>query len=287
MADDDLTTIAGLQERHRRVLDLRLGVTTFDALGRADPQAILGATSRIKPRPTIDQIRGWQAEARARALEGGAEAPAWERVATFVLSFEQRALEGRRERQLVVQQTELEREPPPTSWPHWDCGDLCGWLRQNLGGEEPAPVPGPREPEAPGAEESATEGEAGVTAGEAGLHVAGVAVVDSTGRVDLVSEGAPGGRAIDCTPPARLEVRVAGGRTGGEVRVALRFRRPGAPGWNPVPPASTRTGGLAVLDLSPVASGRYDARLVAWAPDGSAEPIGLDLGPLSIHSGGT
>src|SRR5215471_1791419 len=196
MADDDLTSIPSLEERHRRVLHLRLGITTLDALGRADPQAILVATSRIKPRPTIEQIRQWQAEARTRAREDGPEAPTWERVATFVLSFEQRALEGRRERQLVVQRTELEREPPPTSWPHWDCADLCGWLRQNLGGEEPAPVRGPPESEAPDPEESA-----------AGLHFAGVAVVDSTGRVDAVTEGPPGSRAVDFTPPGRLEVR--------------------------------------------------------------------------------
>ena len=176
----------------------------------------------------------------------------------------------------MVQRTELEREPPPTSWPHWDCADLCGWLRQNLGGEEPAPVRGPPESEAPDREESA-----------AGLHFAGVAVVDSTGRVDAVTEGPPGSRAVDFTPPGRLEVRVGGGRPGGEVRVALRFRRPGAPGWNPVPPAASTTGGLAVLDLSPVGAGRYDARLVAWAPDACAEPIGLDLGPLSIRSVGT
>lgn len=121
MAGDDLTSIPGLLDRHRRVLESRLQIATYDALVRADPKAILAAMSRIRsPRPTLAEIRGWQEQALHRQGAAGlGEAPGWSRAASFVLSFEHRQVNGQLERRLVAQQTELEpeQEQPPSSWP--------------------------------------------------------------------------------------------------------------------------------------------------------------------------
>jgi hypothetical protein len=275
MADDDLTSIPGLRDRHRRFLDARLQITTFDALAEADPKAISSAMSRIRPRPKLDDVRGWQEEARRRRdeaqrqPESSAETPGWERAATFVLSFEERHVEGRLERRLAAEQTELEPEQPPSVWPGWDCGWLCEWLQQRVGEVEVTQLPS-----------------AAATVGGGELRFENVAIVDSTGRFDALSEGRLAGQELECRLPGRLEIRVAGAIVGREVRVALRFRHPGQAGWSPQEPTTVPVEGPAELTLSDVVPGEYRARLVAWAPDASAQPIGVELGTLTIRGPG-
>jgi hypothetical protein len=288
MAEDDLTSIPGLRDRHRRFLNARLQITTLDALAGADPQAIFSAMSRIRPRPTLDDVRGWQEKARRRRDKAQrVETPGWERAATFVLSFEQRYVEGPLERRLAAEQTELEPEQPPSLWPGWECGGLCEWLQQRVGEVEPTGQAEPPSPaEASGRAEAPQPPGAAVTGGGGELRFENVAIVDSTGRFGVVSEGRPAGQELGCTLPGRLEIRVAGASPDREVRVALRFRRPGRPGWSPQEPATVPAQGPAELVLSDVAPGQYRARLVAWAPDASAQPIGVELGTLTIRGPG-
>ncbi len=289
MADDDLTSIEGLRDRHRQVLADKLQVTTYEELASADPQAVFDAMSRIRPRPTLQRIRLWQEQAARRRDEAVANGPAWDRAATFVVSFEQREVEGRPERRLVVEQTELEPEQPSSSWPSWDCGGICEWLRQRVGRDDtepevpaeagaPAGPAGPAEPTGPA--EPAVEPPAPAPAAQ--LRIQRAVVVDPSGRVDAVAEGRAAAPALACAIPCRLEVTVAGASPGREVRVALRLRRPGQPGWSPVEPAAVPREGPLRLELPDVSPGRHGARLVAWAPDGSVLPTAVDLPELTI-----
>jgi hypothetical protein len=279
MAGDDLTSIPGLLDRHRRAL-ARLGIDTFEGLADADPKAVAGALSKLKPRPKMDEVRAWQEEANRRRVSAE-EAPGWEPVATFVVSFEQRVVDGRPERRLVAQQAEVETEPPTSVSSGWDCGGICEWLQGQVGAPEPAveaPAPALEKPSQPVA--------APVAVGSRHLRFQNVALVDSTGTFEVVSEGRVMAAELECTLPARLEIQVAG-NPDREVQVALRFSRTGQPRWSPVPPAAVPAQGPLKVDLSEIAAGQYRARLVAWAPDASAEPVGVELGTLKIQAPGS
>ena len=39
----------------------------------------------------------------------------------------------------MAEQTELEVEQPISSWPGWDCMQLCEWLQARVGGAEGTP----------------------------------------------------------------------------------------------------------------------------------------------------
>jgi hypothetical protein len=287
MAEDDLTAIPGLEGRHRRALALRLGITTYDALARADPQEIFTALSRTRPPPTVDEIRNWQSQARRRLDREAAEAPVWDRAASFVISFEQRQVEGVSERRLVAEQTELEPEQPSTSWPGWDYRGLSEWLQERLGGAAPAPEAEVREAATPESVGTPPGAEQGRGRGVIELHLDAVAVVDSSGRVEAVTGGRPTGLDLEGKLPARIEIRVTGGSPGGELRAALRFRRPGRSGWSPQAPITIRSDSTGELELSEASVGHHRARVVAWAPDASAEPTAVDLGDLTIRPAGS
>jgi hypothetical protein len=286
---DNLTAIPGLEERHRRVLAQRLGITTYKVLACADLQEIFDAMSRNRPRPTLDEIREWQIQARRRLERAASEAPGWDRAASFVISFERRQVEGVTERRLVAEQTELEPEQPPSSWPSWDGGGLGDWLQERLSAagstpEAPTPERDAEAPEIAGA--SPGTGREPVTGGRE-LRLETIAVVDSSGRAEAVSRGRPTGVDLEGTLPARMEIRVTGGAPRSELRVALRFSEPGRPRWSPQAPITIQSHRTASLELSEAAVGRYHARVVAWAPDASVAPIGVDLGDLTIRSAGS
>jgi hypothetical protein len=281
---DDLTAIPGLEERHRRALSAKLGITTYNALAQVDPHAVLSAMSKHRPPPTLGEIKSWQDEARRRLRKAAEEVPGWGRSASFMLIFEQRSAEGATERRLVAEQTEQEPEQPPASWPSWDLGGLDDWLRERLsaaapGPEAPEPTPAAQAPEPASALPGAAQEP--VTA-PAELLVHTVTIVDSSGRVEAVAGGRPVGRDLAGTLPGHLEIRVTGGPPGSELLVALRLREPGRPSWSPQAPINMRSSSTADLELSEAAVGRHDARIVAWAPDASAEPTGVDLGSLTI-----
>jgi hypothetical protein len=63
VAGDDLSSISGMEDKHRRAL-ARRQITTLRGLAGADQQVIYRAMGSIKPRPTLSQIAHWQSQAR-------------------------------------------------------------------------------------------------------------------------------------------------------------------------------------------------------------------------------
>lgn len=294
---DNLASIPGLLAKHRSVL-AELQITTFAALARADPQTIVDAMSQIRaPRPSLQLVREWRAHAQ-RIDEGSAaepyevaaaELPDWERAATFVLSFEQRQVEGRSERQLVAQQAEQEVEQAPTSWPTWDTRGVSDWLRHKL-----ADVEADNQASAPQSQRAKAErtpetrpgqppGLSGKSSGRGQLRIRLAAIADKTGRVEVVSDDRLTVQTVTCTVPGRLEVQVAGAQVGRNVHVALRFARTGQPGWSPHEPTTASAGGKATIELTDVPTGRYQARILAWTPTATADHVSVGLGILSIQ----
>jgi hypothetical protein len=286
---DDLTSIPGLLTKHRKVLAEHLQITTNEGLADADPEAISVAMFRFRPRPSPEEVREWQECARRKTEEVTDSPPTWERAATFVLSFEQRQVGGQLERQLVAEQAELEVEQPPASWPTWDCSEICDWLQQRLSDTKSpaqAEVPQPQQAgngSAPYARPGQPPSPATARAGRSQIRIGVVAMVDAKGRAEILLDDRLTARTVECIAPGRLEVTVAGAETGREVRVALRFGRRGQPGWSPHEPAPTSTDGIAELEIPDVATGRYEARILAWTPDASAEPTVAQLGMLSVR----
>jgi hypothetical protein len=75
VAGDDLSSITGMEDKHRRAL-ARRQITTLRDLADADRHVIYRAMGSIKPRPTLSQIGRWQDEARGRLDEAQDEAEA-------------------------------------------------------------------------------------------------------------------------------------------------------------------------------------------------------------------
>ena len=303
---DKLTSIPGLLAKHRKVLADQLQIATSAALARADPQAIIDAMSgQVRPTPSLEKVVEWQEvaqrndegaaaqpdEGAAAESEGvaSAEPPDWERVAAFVLSFEQRQVEGRPERQLVAQQAETEVEQEGTSWPTWDPSGISGWLQQKLadvGGHDQAATPQAQPARAerrPGTGPGHSPGEAGMRSGRGRLRIRLATIADTTGRVQVVSDDQLTAQAVTCTVPGRLEVQVAGAETKRDLQVALHFARTGQPGWSPHEPTTASADGKAKIELTEVPTGQYEARVLAWTPDASAEHAAVGLGILTIR----
>jgi hypothetical protein len=319
---DKLTAILGLLAKHRKVLADRLQIATSAALARGGPQGIIDAMSgQVRPTPSVEKVVERQEFARpndegaaaqpdegaaAKSEEAGAaeseeaaapeseeaaaaEPPDWERVAAFVLSFEQRQVEGRPERQLVAQQAETEAEQEGTSWPTWDPSGLSDWLQQKLadvgGHDQAAPPQGQpaRAERTPETGPGHSPGEAGMRSGRGRLRIRLVTIADTTGRVRVVSDDQLTAQAVTCTVPGRLEVQVAGAETRRDVQVALRFARTGQLGWSPHEPTTASADGTAKIELTEVPTGQYEARVLAWTPDASAEHVAVGLGILTIR----
>ena len=68
MAADDLSSITGMEDKHRRAL-ARRQITTLRGLADADEDVIYRAMGSIKPRPSHNQIAQWQADARSKLVE--------------------------------------------------------------------------------------------------------------------------------------------------------------------------------------------------------------------------
>ena len=68
MAGDDLNSITGMEDKHRRAL-ARRQITTLRDLADADEDVIYRAMGSIKPRPSHNQIAQWQADARSKLVE--------------------------------------------------------------------------------------------------------------------------------------------------------------------------------------------------------------------------
>lgn len=300
MAPDELTSIPGLRDKHVKVLGEQLQVTTLEGLVLTHRQAIHEAMRRLRPRPTLETIAEWQDHARLKLADAPAVSSDWDRAATFVVSFEQRAGDQGVERRHAVEQTEMEPEQPPEVWPGWGCQRICGWMRDRLalsgvqldgdttGAEADAAVARKTPSGAVAADTS------GGTGGEPGsetvagaerprVRINSATLVDDTGRVDVVTDDAvTSTAAAGCASPGRLAVTVTGPAPDREVHVAIRFRRPRVRGQSPEEPIVVRGSGRVEFDLSHVPVGRYDLGLLAWTPDGSAAPTVVVLPGFAI-----
>jgi hypothetical protein len=284
---DELDSIPGLAENHKRVLARKAGITSLRALADADQRAVYTALASIRPRPSLARIAAWQNEARSRLSDAVNDQSAWQTAASFAVIFAQREVDGRWERRLEAEQTEVEPAPEPRQWASWDCGPLCDWMRGQLGpaadeagvadragaAVEPAAV----EPAEPAAA-------AGGAPERARLRIDSVTITDAAHDVDLITAGdlvtaQPG----DLHSPVRMRFTVHGGRAGQQLRAAVWFRCPDGPGWSPQDPVTLPASGQAEFDLSAVPAGGHDVRLLAWATDPGARLAAVSLPRLTFR----
>jgi hypothetical protein len=269
MTMDDLASIPDLQAKHRKVLT-ELGITTRDELAAADAKELSAAMGRMRPRPTLAEVRRWQGAAR-RGAGSRADGSDWERAATFVVSFEQRARGGASERQLVAEQTELEPEQPPRVWPGWDCREICGWMAGRIAAAEQMEAPA-RKDTAPARRTRRQNG------ASAPIHIEVVGLANEAGEVDPISEPRDGVREIlEVSETDRAVIAVGGVNPDQVVLVVVRVQRRGRPGRNVHEPIPHRGLGRVQLPLAGVAVGTHDAKVLAWAPDRSVAAAAVEL----------
>ncbi|HEU5388084.1 MAG TPA: hypothetical protein VFV73_19480 [Streptosporangiaceae bacterium] len=306
---DGLSSIEGLADKHRRVLD-RHHVTDLRGLVQADRRVIYRAMANLRPRPTLELISQWQDEARSMLDELVTDTPDWHTAASFVIVFGQRHHEGAWERRVEVERTEVEPERNPQVWPGWDCVPVCAWMAGQLGQPEAEP-PGqpPTQPsavtEAPLSGEPAAQLSSVLKAPPSGepvtqpsaeplpeppppasrplLRIDSAAFVEAAGRTDVVKAGEliPDLRTR-FTVPVRVVFTVSGARPGSRLQAVARVQRPDAAGWNAQDPVILSSSGHAEFDLSALPAGDHELSLIAWAPDASAKPVSLRLPPITI-----
>jgi hypothetical protein len=312
---DDLSSIPDVQDKHRRVLTEELKITTLRALVHADRRDIHRAMRNLRPRPTLEQIARWQDHARSGLSEAATDQSDWHPAASFAVVFARRQVEdGEWERRLEVERTEVEPEQEGRTWPDWDCRDICGWMRDQLG------VPGSTEPAAGDAfGEAPTTGQpaarrlaaratrasdaepapsrAARARGRGELRIGRVTLIDPGSQVGPVAAGAAGVPPVEVVtakpaaeaPPAapagslRVEITVGGARRGQEIHAVARVLPHGEPGWNPQDPVVIKGTGAASFDLSRLPEGRHEVAVIAWAPDGSIAPATVTLPELTIQ----
>ncbi|HKO28782.1 MAG TPA: hypothetical protein VJU80_15090 [Solirubrobacteraceae bacterium] len=272
MTTGDLASIPDLQDRHRKVLAERLGITTSGELAAADPKDVSAAMRRLRPRPTLAAIARWQDSARESAER--ADGSEWERAATFVVSFEQRERDGSWERQLVAEQTELEPEQPPEVWPGWDCHEICSWMSGRIVPVEPVRAPARKAA-------SARPGRPRQHADPAPIRIDVVGLTSESGEVDLAPKrrtAVP--EALEVSEAGRAVVAVGGVEPDQVVHLVVRVRRPGRPGRNLHKPVVHRGRGRVELPLTRLDVGAHPAKVLAWAPDRSVAAASVRLPTL-------
>ena len=293
MPGDEIDAIPGLEEKHRRALASKLGITSLQALADGDQRAIYNALASFRPRPTPELVEAWQNEARRRLSDAANGRSAWHTAASFAVIFAQRQVDGRWERRLEAEQTEVEPAPEPRQWATWDCGPLCDWMLGQLGlPEDEADTAGqaaaaaePPAPEPPAPESAAPESAAASAApGRAELRIDDVMITEAGRDLELISAGhlvtVPPG---DLRHPVRLRFTVHGRRAGQQLRAAVWFRRSDGPGWSPQEPVTVPASGKAEFDLSSVPAGGHDVRLLAWATDPGATLAAVALPRLTFR----
>lgn len=309
MPAEDLRSIPGLQENHRRELAAKLAITSLRALADADQRTVYEALRNIRPRPSLTRIAAWQADARGRLPDAVAKEPDWRTSASFAVIFAQRQVNGVWEHRIEAEQTEVEPALEPRQWPGWDCGPLCDWMLGQL--DRPAGQADPEAGVADGAAAATTTEPAARTAparsaparaaparaapargapartasartARAELRIDSATITDAVQELELIRAGhvvaAP---AEALRPPVRLSVTVTGARSGQHLQAAVWFRRPAGPGWSPHDPVRPSPSGRAEFDLSSVPPGGHDARLLAWATDAGATLAAVTLPTLT------
>jgi hypothetical protein len=276
---DDLQSLPGLQENHRRALSDKLGITSLPDLADADPRVIYTALGTLRSRPSLARIAIWQDEARGRLGDAATDESDWHTVASFAVIFAQRQVDGVWEQQIEAEQTEVEPEPAAQQWPSWDCGPVCDWMLGQVG-----LAAGQAAPEADQADPRAA---AEPVSGErAELRIDSATITDAAGELELVRAG----QVVAAPPddlrfPVRLSLTVRGGQSGQQLRAVAWFRRPAAPGWSPQAPVILASTGQAEFDLSSVPPGPHNVRLLAWATEPGATLAAVTLPTLAFAAG--
>lgn len=279
MPSEDLSSIPGLGDNHRRALQSKLGITSAHALADADADTIYTELQHTGARASRERIARWQREARSRLNDVDFSRSEWEYVASFVVIFAQHRVDGDWERRLEAGQAEVGPEPARQIWEGWDCQPLCAWMRGQLPAEQV---------EAGGDVASQSGATAAVRAAPSPaartqLSIDSVIITDASHERELVTTGnqtevAPEDLAL----PVRLGITVTGARPGQQVQAAALFRRRAAPGWSALEPMTISSSGQAEFDLSAVPAGEHEIRLVAWATDAGASLAGLTLPKLTF-----
>jgi hypothetical protein len=181
-----------------------------------------------------------------------------------VVVFSQRQTGEAWERQVEAEQTEVEPERNAQIWPGWEARPICDWMVEQLGqgGGAESTADGPADKGAEADEvdeggEAAQGAEDAVAAPRPALRIDGV-TIDDAGRVAYTVSGAP-----SATP----------------LLAVARVRRRDGPGWNVADPVAVPGSGQVEFDLTAVPAGEDDVRLIAWAPDVSAEPVSVPVPP--------
>ena len=286
MPSDDLRSIPGLQDKYRRVLTGKLKITTFRALVDADQHDIYRAMRGSNLRPTREQIGKWQDYARSRLSEAKTDRSQWHPAASFAVVFAQRQVDDGWEHRIEVERTEVEPEEERRIWPGWDCGGICGWMREQVpGAAEPEPEAEPTpggETETEAAARPTEPAVAPAPAAEARerpeLRISGVTIIGPA----ATAEGVSADVAVTTSPagpaePLRIEMTVSGARPDQEIHAVARVLQPAESAWNAQDPVAIRGAGVASFDLSGLSPGPQDLTLVAWAPDGTAQPAVEEL----------
>jgi hypothetical protein len=290
---EDLTSIPGLEENHRRALADKLGITSVRALAGADQRAIYDALRHVGHRPTLARVADWQdvarrritrarktrQAARSRMRQAANDRSEWHTAASFAVIFARRQVDGDWEHRLEAEQTEVEPEPAHQEWSGWDCQPLCEWMR----GQVSLP-------------EDRAEPDAGVASAErAALRIDSATITDANHELDLIAAGELiGTPPEDLTPPIHLSFTVSGGRSGQQVQAAVWFRPPPEPGWSrleaepmsgwsPHEPVTVPPSGQAEFDLPSAPPSEYQVRLLAWTTDAHATMAGVTLPKLAFR----
>ena len=274
MPSDEMDSIPGLEENHRRALAGKLGIMSLQALADADQRAIYTALATMRPRPSLARIAAWQGQARSMLSGAASDPSAWQDAASFAVIFAQRRVDDEWERRIEAEQTEMEPALEPRQWPGWDCGPLCDWMLGQLGLPEDedgsAGEPAAGAPPAPAA--------------RAELRIDSATITDAVHELDLITVGHPSAAPPDeLRHPVRLRFTVSGGRSGQQLRAAAWFRRRAEPGWSPEEPVTVSPSGQAEFDLSSVPPGGHDVRLLAWASDPGATLAAVTLPRLTFR----
>ena len=281
---DDLSSIEGLADKHVRAL-ARQHVTDLRGLVQADPEAIYRAMANLRPRPAREQIARWQDD--ARNMLAPAAASEWQTAASFVVVYSQRKEGDTWERRVEAERTEVEPERTMQVWSGWDAAPVCEWMRGQLdqaadAGAQPAEEPPTEEPAAEPAPMQAAP--APGPASRAQLRIDSAALIDATGRTEVVTAGVLAANPrTELVAPVRMVFAVGGAPPGTPLRAVARIRHPDGPGWNPRDPVVLAGPGQAEFDLTPVPAGDHVMALIAWAPDATAKPVSVTLPSVTIR----
>jgi hypothetical protein len=283
VSTDDLTSLSGLEDKHARALAERpLQITTFLQLASADGDAIYRAMYRFKPRPGPEDIASWQEQARSKLSARAIDPADWQEVASFVVIFSERQVDGGWERRLEAGRAETQIGPLVLS--DWDCSPVCGWMLEHLrpydGGDEHPAVSD--EDQAGLSEKPGSTPNPHVTRER--LRIRSATVIDATGSAHLIQAGEIAANPpTELVSPERVILTVTGARPGHEVHAVARIRPSGEAEWNSADPVSTDRSGRAEFDLPPVSTGDHEIKLLAWTPDATAYPVSVPLPTVTVR----